>query len=601
MVDYIQRGIKYVYSQQLSTGSFCTYVSRSCTDFKESNAIQTTFIPSLISSALENVCDTDALRKNIRNYLLTQRQSDHSFNYWDNTQPEYTSQPYPNDLDDTFCALGAIGLPINGSQQAAITKLLMHAEQQPGGPYRTWLSDDRERWSNVDPVVNANIACYVARLGVELPNITEYIEHLIQSNQLKSTYYFNKSVIYYFITRYYKGSCSNQIIEELLDFDHEPLYIAMSITAALRSGCSKEWVAPLIHQLATSQNDDGSWPATGFYLHAQSNDTLIYAGSATLTTAICLEALSLYNSQAPPDTDSQYEHPVIKEINQTIEQIKSRELRASLKELVRAADMTNYNRHVVDMPELMTKALNTQVDAVLLYNLTLLSAWGWIAYGAQDDIIDDERSSKYLPALNFCMRQVASIINTFDPKFKNDAHTILTRIDIANAWELAQCRDSTPHNIPDYSNYWQLADRSLGHMLAGLGILYSRHTTIAVVRSFKIFFRHYLIARQLNDDAHDWEDDLARGHINAVAARLLTVQRGSNVNVETLRTLLWEKEIIQINKLILSHTNQARHAIMQQKKQFNVSTFEQLLRPIEDAVHKSEVERIRTLEFIAAL
>src|SRR5207302_1646631 len=77
--------------------------------------------------------------------------------------------------------------------------------------------------------------------------------------------------------------------------------------------------------------------------------------------------------------------------------------------------------------------------------------------------------------------------------------------------------------IPDYKNYKQLAQKSLGHGLGPFAVLFSLgyRKNSPEIKNLLLFFTHYLIARQLNDDAHDWEKDLQLGHINAVCALIV--------------------------------------------------------------------------------
>jgi len=79
---------------------------------------------------------------------------------------EFKSKPYPDDLDDTFCALNALYLfdrkLISGSAYAYIIQLLTKVEKNEGGPYKTWLvSKKTSGWDDVDIVVNSNIAYFL--------------------------------------------------------------------------------------------------------------------------------------------------------------------------------------------------------------------------------------------------------------------------------------------------------------------------------------------------------------------------------------------------------------------------------------------------------
>ena len=71
----------------------------------------------------------------------------------------------------------------------------------------------------------------------------------------------------------------------------------------------------------------------------------------------------------------------------------------------------------------------------------------------------------------------------------------------------------------------RLCDKSLGHVLPALAVLFSlgyAPDSIAVDATVS-FFKNYLAARQLHDDAHDWKDDLMHGRINAATTQLIRI------------------------------------------------------------------------------
>ena len=79
--------------------------------------------------------------------------------------------------------------------------------------------------------------------------------------------------------------------------------------------------------------------------------------------------------------------------------------------------------------------------------------------------------------------------------------------------------------------------------------------------------RHYLIARQLNDDAHDWPEDLQNGHITPVAAMLLVelkVKRGQSLLPELLtqaRRQFWHSSLPEVCRLMRRQVRLSRQAL----------------------------------------
>jgi geranylgeranyl pyrophosphate synthase len=123
--------------------------------------------------------------------------------------------------------------------------------------------------------------------------------------------------------------------------------------------------------------------------------------------------------------------------------------------------------------------------------------------------------------------------------------------------------------LPQYGDYTQLAERSWGHTLTASGVLMAAGSAPASQELVQLqrFFRHFLIARQLNDDAHDWEDDLRCGHITAVVALLLGSESHKGIRLKlanhigSLRERFWEETIVQVTQLIQEHIGTAREAL----------------------------------------
>jgi len=92
-------------------------------------------------SALEETPKVKTIKQKAAKFLLSQKSKHWSFNYWVRNSQEAKKLPYPDDLDDTFCALSALFQYdpnlINGSAMAKIITLLTAMEKKEGGPYRT--------------------------------------------------------------------------------------------------------------------------------------------------------------------------------------------------------------------------------------------------------------------------------------------------------------------------------------------------------------------------------------------------------------------------------------------------------------------------------
>jgi hypothetical protein len=154
--------------------------------------------------------------------------------------------------------------------------------------------------------------------------------------------------------------------------------------------------------------------------------------------------------------------------------------------------------------------------------------------------------------------------------------------------------------IPDYGDYSQLANKSLGHALGPVAILFALGCgeNSAEVKGAMRFFKNYIIARQLNDDAHDWEDDLKRGQINAVGALLLNDAKGSGKKGDELKELFWQKTVVGACRDIAKHAGRAMQSLSKITLIKKPQIFADMLASIEQSAGKALKERKETIKFL---
>src|SRR3989344_8132918 len=97
--------LRYISLGQLEDGSFLSYSSPTQKPFKKEKNYRTVFATTLILSCLNSIKDTaevSRIRQKASEFILSQKNNNCTFNYWTRDSKEYSSLPYPNDLDDTF-------------------------------------------------------------------------------------------------------------------------------------------------------------------------------------------------------------------------------------------------------------------------------------------------------------------------------------------------------------------------------------------------------------------------------------------------------------------------------------------------------------------
>lgn len=549
----IGRGLAFLEKQQEADGSFVSHSSKSLQPFRSLRSWQTTFVPALMLASLAGLQQPAALRvrKKLAEFLLEQRDANWAFNYWAKHAPEQKTLPYPNDLDDTFCALAALYLHdpdlINEAGLAKVIKLLLATETSVGGPYRTWLvpPESEPVWLDVDVAVNSNIAFFLSLASNNLPALNTVMENAILNNTFSSPYYPLPYAFIYYFARSYGGPHKDRLLRTARRFQATAatdLDRALCLNARMRLGETRDMTGTL-QEILSGQRRDGSWPAAAFYADPVKNGKLYYNGGAALTTAFVLESLQLYaqTGQRVPSGTLGLAKPSIQSATKTgvlsLARRQCRSLPADLRltmkrTLTSLADSGN-SVEIIGLPEAFNQSLRVPLHAPaeFLEHLSLANLNGWAAYTIYDDFLDDEGQPGLLSAANVAMR------NSFygflgalpdNQAFRRLVREIFNIIDGANAWEVAHCRfkvrkDSIVlRRLPDYGDLSKLAERSLGHTLAPIAILSALEESGKVFAQTRDALKHYLIVRQINDDLHDWQEDLENGRITYVVAGILS-------------------------------------------------------------------------------
>ena len=599
----IKHGLGYLQAIQQVNGGFVSYSSPAGQPFEPAITRHTNFVPALILTALFGVTQPTALliRDRLADFLLAQRSPIGTFNYWAAAAPERHSLPYPDDLDETFGAL--IGLYshrpalINEAVLAQTVKLLTTVESTAGGPYRTWLVPPTAEatWLDTDIAVNANIAYFLTIIGSPLPTLNNWLDKAVATDSLESPYYPTPYPVLYYLSRVCHGATSRRLLAKARQqqvSDLSALDQALCLTARHRLGESR---APTkaIEQLLANQRPDGSWPAAVYCADPDHDGQAYHNGSAALTTALVIEALQLYldsgdtpraSSSKRRDTQTAAIKSRILTIAKERSQDLAPEVRQSLLDLLAKLAASSSGSEIINLPRQFKASLSQpafEVSETFLDGLSLANLYGWSAYTVYDDYLDGGDEPSLLPAANVAMRQSLATFSAALP-FHRPYQTIISQcfdtIDGANAWELRHCRFTINQDtimlgeLPDYADLRPLAERSLGHIMPVLAILLATgvDSGSSDFRHIRQALTHYLVARQLNDDAHDWTPDLEKGHITFVVGRLLAANSEYSPGPQRLHAVIaaarqqfWHVTLRDICQEMQHHIAAAREALRQ--------------------------------------
>ena len=213
--------------------------------------------------------------------------------------------------------------------------------------------------------------------------------------------------------------------------------------------------------------------------------------------------------------------------------------------------------------------------------------------------MDESTSTDLLPVGNVCLREIDFIVADLannNAKIKDLYHSVMDEVDEANMREMGQSISLHNKKI-QYRDLDQIAQKSAGHSLGPLIIMMQLGFEPGNIEfdGLREFFKHYLIIRQLNDDAHDWENDVRQGQMTCVVSWLCDaadtyVTEELIKMMPQLKSIFWNTLIHKINALLSSHIRNAKQAA-KDSNLFSDSTFtEMLLLPFDQAVAKTKHE-----------
>lgn len=115
---------------------------------------------------------------------------------------------------------------------------------------------------------------------------------------------------------------------------------------------------------------------------------------------------------------------------------------------------------------------------------------------------------------------------------------------------------------------------------------------------------------QLNDDAHDWKEDLARGHISTAVLLLLQKWRQEHSDfkaidlqkdMQELESIFWFDTLPKVCASIFEHTDKAQRALDSLTCIENSAPLQQFIERNRRAAEAALSEQRRSVEFLKAL
>jgi len=255
-----------------------------------------------------------------------------------------------------------------------------------------------------------------------------------------------------------------------------------------------------------------------------------------------------------------------------------------------------------------------------LAELGLANVFFWTAFIIYDDFWDEDEAAepKLLPIANMFARHYVCFFETMSG-FGGFFHKLMDLLDAANEWEMLWCRLHCegsrifiPDELPDYGDFMIKFHPAAGHVLGPVSMFgeFGYGPDSAESSALIEYFRQYLVSMQLNDDAHDWKEDLRRGHISTAIALLLQAwkeehpERGEvdlEEDMPELERLFWFRVLEPLCESVLACTERSRAALHSLHFLENIVPLERFITENERIAREALEEQKRSVEFLEAL
>jgi hypothetical protein len=491
--------------------------------------------------------------------------------------PEWISD---GDLAKVFAVLDALHgqnpAVLGGREMAAIATRLLASETAVGGPYASQNGE-------VDLRANAYIANCMTWLAASLPQIEQFLAQALAAGQ--------------------------PTLQDLVIVSRA--YPRLAKTALQRSAQSDVDTAAATYYIAQQIGE--------VHQAALPNRPAVTAQTDTLILALTLFAN--HDRSQPAVIKLGHDN----QLGQVIQLAKASY--DTLPEPLRGGALTVFNRllrvdsehEITLLPHFFARAYTSAapVSTALLNQLGAANIHTWLAYTIYDDFLDDEGQPPLLPVANVALRAAATAYRQVLPghdSFQKYVSTAFIAVDAANSWEIEYWRyDATKHSItiggvPRFNNRQLLADRALLHIVGPLAVLAADGKTPldAVWQHTAKALRHYLIARQLTDDLHDWVKDLRAGHVSYIVAevlRSLAPPRGVYAFDQLLpaaREQFWQRLLPELCQTIIAHAQQAKKGLQPYMQTADNQLFS-FLDKLEETMQAALNERKQSQDFLRLL
>lgn len=259
------------------------------------------------------------------------------------------------------------------------------------------------------------------------------------------------------------------------------------------------------------------------------------------------------------------------------------------------------------------RSITKTIDPLTLELLGKANLYTWMAYSLYDDILDTDGALDTLPTAHIYHRLAyQTYLNAGLPP--SMVQSFFSAVDTAHSEEVRHGRALvtdkviTIERLPEMALLRRLlGKRSIVHCLGPYALIMLFTKEGQKSRTLRTLFELYCAARQLNDDIHDWEDDLRHGRITYAVAWLLQAAKVSpgtyalDTLTETLRTLYWKSELDTLLGIVERYALDAEKGLSDSFAVPMTAAFARITtRPIITSAQKARKELADTKLFLKA-
>jgi len=567
--------------------------------FLDSNQKESLLISSLITNNL-GLLSEKINTENLKKYLLENK--DQVFSFKNNKEINF------------FIAANILkSFPENvtGKEIATIVKTLASIEKEEGGPY---YNDNRQ----IDLGTNTVIAYLLSVQEVDIPSLIDLIESSIKKQDFKSKLLNNESFIIYLLSQFYEGEEKNNLIDLVLKkLQSENILNKILLSISLLNLKYEIDIKEIIDDIENNQDD----------LNNQFQIFQDFKSTPDVNFSFYLELTSKYKQRNKELSQAKEEEKVLDKIIELAEnnfKYLSPDFAKISIEQIQKTIARNKDKQMSLMAYYTKKALGEKgrnINDELVIEMGLMNVFFWTAFIIYDDFWDEDEDAdpKVLPSANFYTRKYINFFISSTPenkKFINFFHKLMDKLDEANAWEVSHCRAKIigskfiiPDSIPNYNDYEYKFNPSSGHILGPIALMAKIGYDLdsPEIQNFIAYFRNYLIAMQINDDAHDWEEDIKRGHLSTVVVMMLNSWKVNFpdkkeidliTDLEKLQEIFWFEIITKASETALTYTKKSREALKKISFIEDYEPLEYFININERMAQKAIIEQKRSIEFL---